>query len=573
MVVREVPLAEVLPPAEEPSLLVETADGEVLTTRGAYRAPFVPLTSMPPFLSEAVIAVEDQRFLDHRGVDWRGIARAGLRNLRAGGVVEGGSTITQQLVKILYLGPERTLARKLQEAALATLLDRQLGKERILELYLNSVYLGSGAYGVPAAALSYFGKPVDELTLPEAALLAASIQLPSQVNPIADLGAAQNRAALVLTVMEDQGRIDEATRDRALAQLAVLAPAPPASRSGSYFADWVLREVEALRGAAAGGVQATATLDANLQADAERAIREVMAERGPAAGATQAALVAMTPNGRVRAMVGGLDYRQSQFNRATDARRQPGSTFKLFVYMAALIRGASPDDTIEDLPIEIEGWTPENFDEQSHGTVTLAEAFARSYNLAAVRLAQEVGIDNVVEVARRFGIETELRPTPSLALGTAEVTLLDMTEAYAGLSLGRVPVRATGIESIRFGEEERTLGVIGTNDREQTQLNRTRGPMIDMLRAVVAEGGTGQAARVPDLDIAGKTGTSQDSRDAWFIGFVNTRGLVVGVWVGNDDNSPMDDRTTGGSLPAEIFQRFLTLAKERRDRERAAEDR
>jgi membrane peptidoglycan carboxypeptidase len=358
--------------------------------------------------------------------------------------------------------------------------------------------------------------------------------------------------------MEDQGRIDEATRDQALAQLAVLAPEPPPSRAGSYFADWVLEEAESLKGSGSQGLTATATLDADLQADAERIVRQVMTEQGAAAGASQAALVAMTPNGRVRAMVGGLSYEDSQFNRATDALRQPGSTFKLFVYMAALVMGASPESRISDEPIEIDGWEPRNFGGRSHGTVTLREAFMHSYNQATVRLAQEVGTDNIISVARRFGIEAELKATPSLALGTSEVTLLDMTEAYAAMALGRTPVRATGIEALRFGEDD-ALGVTGANDREQTRLTRTRDPMFEMLRAVVSEG-TGRAAAVEGVRIAGKTGTSQDSRDAWFIGYGG--GMVIGVWVGNDDNSPMDE-VTGGGLPAEIFR--LTMLAAQRD--------
>ncbi|WP_210527566.1 PBP1A family penicillin-binding protein [Rubellimicrobium arenae] len=557
LAMRDLPLADILPQVEAPSLLVRTVDGQILTTQGAYRAPYVTLDRMPPALIDAVVSIEDRRFREHGGVDWRGVGRALFRNVTAGGVVEGGSTITQQLVKILYLEPERTLGRKLQEAVLATTLERQLGKDRILELYLNSVYLGSGAYGMPAAAQTYFDKTVSDLTLPEAATLAASIQLPSQINPVADLGAVQNRAALVLTLMEQQGRIDTETRDRALIDLAALSPDPPSTRAGSYFADWVLKQLEALQGARSQELAATATLDPELQAQAEAIVRDVITREGAAAGASQAALVAMTPNGRVRAMVGGIDYRQSQFNRAADARRQPGSTFKLFVYMAALIKGETPDSPISDEPLEIDGWAPENFDERSHGTVTLREAFVQSYNLAAVRLAQQLGLPDVVEVARRFGIEGRLAERPSLALGTSETTLLDMTEAYAAVALGRAPVRATGIESLSFGGERSALGVTGTNDREQTRLTRTRNPILSMLRDVVANG-TGRAAAVPGLRVAGKTGTSQDNRDAWFIGFAD--GLVIGVWVGNDDNSPMD-RVTGGGLPAEIFRRTMIAAK------------
>jgi membrane peptidoglycan carboxypeptidase len=268
----------------------------------------------------------------------------------------------------------------------------------------------------------------------------------------------------------------------------------------------------------------------------------------------------MTTNGRVRAMVGGLDYEASEFNRATDALRQPGSTFKLFVYMAALVRGASADNTVSDDPIEVGDWAPRNFDGQSHGTVSLQQAFAASHNQATVRLAQAVGTEDIIEVARRFGIEAELQATPSLALGASEVTLLDMTEAYAAVALGRTPVNATGIETLRFGEDGDSLAISGANDRDQTRLSRTREAITGLLRAVVEEG-TGQAAAIEGLEIAGKTGTTQESRDAWFIGFEQNRGLVVGVWVGNDDNSPME-RVTGGGIPAEIFREVMAVAVE-----------
>jgi len=369
------------------------------------------------------------------------------------------------------------------------------------------------------------------------------------------LGAAQNRGALALTLMADQGRIDEATRDDALVALATLVPAPPPSRAGSYFADWVLSEAEGLAGDSSGAFTATATLDPALQAQAERILRDVLATEGASAGATQGAVIAMTPDGRVRAMVGGVDYEASQFNRATTALRQPGSTFKLFVYMAALLRGAEPDALIPDRPVDLDGWSPENFDGEIHGDVPMREAFAKSYNLATVNLALYVGIDQVIAVARQFGIEQELSATPSLALGTSEVTLLDMTEAYAAIALGRAPVRATGLSAIRFGEEGATLAVSGDGEVEQVELRRTLEPIRAMLREVVTDG-TGRGATIDGFS-AGKTGTSQNSRDAWFIGY--TEDLVVGVWVGNDDNAPMD-RVTGGGLPAEIWRRTVIAA-------------
>ncbi|MBB3710582.1 1A family penicillin-binding protein [Limimaricola variabilis] len=552
--VRDLPLADMLPPLEEPTLTVQDEAGDTLFTRGAYRAGYVPLDEMPDHLAQAVSAIEDRRFWDHPGVDIEGIGRAMWRNFSSGGVVEGGSTITQQLVKVLYLDPDRTYKRKLQEMVLALGLERQLGKDRIMELYLNSTYLGSGAWGMPAAAQLYFDKPVQELSLAESAILAATIRAPSVINPEANLERARERGLVVLSVMRDLGRIDEAAFEAARGEMAALEPSPPPARAGSYFADWVLGEAQELSGAVDGPLTVTATLDMELQAKAEKILRDALAGPGAQAGASQGAIVAMTPDGRVRAMVGGVDYGESQFNRATDALRQPGSTFKLPVFLAALVMGADPDTRLPDEPIDINGYKPENFNGQYAGVVTLREAFARSLNAATVRLAQEVGIDQVIEVARQLGIEGKLTQTPSLALGTSEVSLLDMTEAYAAILAGRAPIKATGIASLKLGETGVALSVSGA-DPNAVELNRTREPMLSMLRAVVTDG-TGKRAQIPGF-AAGKTGTSQNSRDAWFIGFTDK--LVVGVWIGNDDNSPMD-AVTGGSLPAEIWREVVLAA-------------
>ncbi|WP_432254302.1 PBP1A family penicillin-binding protein [Limimaricola sp. AA108-03] len=552
--VRDLPLADMLPPLEEPTLTVQDEAGDTLFTRGAYRAGYVPLDQMPEHLPQAVSAIEDRRFWDHPGVDIEGIGRAMWRNFSSGGVVEGGSTITQQLVKVLYLDPDRTYKRKLQEMVLALGLERQLGKDRIMELYLNSTYLGAGAWGMPAAAQLYFDKPVQELSLAQSAILAATIRAPSVINPEADLERARERGLVVLSVMRDLGRIDDAAFETASAEMATIEPSPPPARAGSYFADWVLGEAQELSGAVDGPLTVTATLDMELQAKAEEILRNAMSGPGAQAGASQGAIVAMTPDGRVRAMVGGVDYGESQFNRATDALRQPGSTFKLPVFLAALVMGADPETRLPDEPIDINGYKPENFNGQYAGVVTLREAFARSLNAATVRLAQEVGIDQVIEVSRQLGIEGELTPTPSLALGTSEVSLLDMTEAYAAILAGRAPIKATGIASLKLGDTGVALSVSGS-DPNAVQLNRTRDPMLSMLRAVVTDG-TGKRAQIPGF-AAGKTGTSQNSRDAWFIGFTDK--LVVGVWIGNDDNSPMD-QLTGGSLPAEIWREVVQAA-------------
>ena len=554
--VRDMPLADILPALEEPRLEIVTAEGETLYSRGAYRAAYVALPDLPENLISAVVSIEDKRYFSHAGIDLRGIARAAMANLSGGGISQGGSTITQQLVKVLYLTPERTLQRKLQEMVLAVALEHQLGKERILELYLNSVYFGSGAWGAPAAAEIYFGHTISELTVAEAATLAASIQAPSDVNLLADPEAVRLRATHVLRLMRDQDRISSEILEVAQAELAVLEARPPPSRAGSYYVDWVLQDAEELSQVVAGRLTMTATIDPVLQRNAERIVAEIMAGPGLAAGATQAAVVAMTPDGHLRAMVGGVDYAESQFNRATDALRQPGSTFKLPVYLAALAMGLGPETLISDAPIEIDGWSPQNYGGGNSGQVTLTEAFARSLNVATVRLAQAIGTENIIAVARQLGIEGPLTDGLSLALGSSEVTLLDMTEAYASILAGRIPVDATGVASMAVGESGTALAV-PTNGPDVVQLTATRQPMLDMLRAVVTSG-TGQGAELPGF-VAGKTGTSQENRDAWFIGFSET--LVIGVWVGNDDGSPMRD-VTGGGIPVDIWRALMEASQQ-----------
>jgi len=554
--VRDLPLADILPPLEEPRLELVTAAAETLYTQGAYRAAYVPLAELPQSLINAVVAVEDRRFYSHGGIDLRAIARAAVANLRGGGISQGGSTITQQVVKVLYLSPERTFQRKLQEMVLAFALEHQLGKDRILELYLNSIYLGSGAWGAPAAAEIYFGRGVAELSLAEAATLAAGIRAPSQINLLADPETARARAALVLRLMRAQDRIAaDNILDTAVAELALLDATPPPSRAGSYYVDWVLKEAAELSEIVDGQITVTATIDADLQREAERIVSEIMAGPGLAAGASQAALIAMTPDGQVRAMVGGVDYGASQFNRATDALRQPGSTFKLPVYLAAMGLGLTPETVVSDAPIEIDGWTPQNYGGGNSGRVTLTEAFAKSLNSATVRLAESIGTENIITVARQLGIEGPLTEGLSLALGASEVTLLDITEAYAAVLAGRMPVQATGVASMSVGDAGTVLAIT-TGGPDAVAMTQTQQPMLDMLRAVVTSG-TGQGAGLSGFS-AGKTGTSQGNRDAWFIGFSET--LVIGVWVGNDDASPMDG-VTGGGIPVDIWRAVMEVSQ------------
>jgi penicillin-binding protein 1A len=540
--------------ADGPSLLLEAANGESLGRVGPLKLPDAARSEFSDRLVAAVISIEDRRFYSHWGVDPEGIFRAFQRNMAAGTIVEGGSTITQQFVKTRILGHERTFLRKAREAMVAIWLDVRLGKDAILTRYLNSVYLGNGTFGMPAAARFYFDKRPSELTLPEAAILAGMIRAPSRDNPLRDPAAAQARANVVIDTMLDTGVIDADTARRAKAQPAVLHLSGQASRAGTWFADWAAKEAGDVTGGFSGHMRVRTTLNPALQKLAEQAVNDMLAREGAPHHATQAALVAMRPDGAVLAMVGGRDYKASQFNRAADAKRQPGSAFKLFVYFAALRKGMSPDDTVDASPVDIKGWEPENYSERNYGRVTLRDAFAQSINTAAARLGQEVGLKNVIAAAHDLGLPGDLPAVPSLPLGTAEVSLVDLTAAYASVRAGRMPVRPWSITG--FGiESQPRLQSLGPPILPQQSLQPYQQPLLELLQAVVQHG-TGRAAAL-DGFAAGKTGTAQDYRDAWFIGF--NENLVVGVWVGNDDRSPMD-KVTGGSLPAAIWKRFMTDA-------------
>ena len=446
-------------------------------------------------------------------------------------------------------GREQTMERKLREAFAALWLDFRMDKDAILTEYLNRIYLGAGAYGVSAAARIYFGKRLAELSVAEAAMLAGLIKAPSEYNPIRNLEAARQRAAQVLDAMVETGAIDAKTAADAKAAPAEVKAAAEFAPATSWFADWIAKnEFPKVAGADTRSMKVRTTLVPELQQAAERVVGEALKvpRRG---GPSQAALVAMRPDGAVVAMVGGRDYDQSQFNRAADARRQPGSAFKLFVYYAALRSGYSPSDLIDASPIRIKRWEPENFGGRRYGKMTLEQAFAHSVNTAAVRLATDVGLDKVVAAARDLGIDAPLSPVPSLALGTSELTLVDLTGAFASVRAGR---RVNPFGIIAFGPENQGLRTLGA----PTGGNLShREELMALLRRVVTSG-TGRGADTGGF-VAGKTGTSQDYRDAWFIGFNET--LVVGVWVGNDDHSPMRG-VTGGSVPAQIWRRFVEAA-------------
>ena len=536
-----------------PSLLVEAANGQPLGRVGPLDDG-LRRQDFPDILVNAVTAIEDRRFYSHRGIDLWGIARAMYVNWTAGGIVEGGSTITQQLAKMQIVGSERTLSRKLREACIAVWLELRLGKDEILTRYLNAVYLGAGAHGMSAAARMYFDKSVAELTLPEAALLAALIQAPSRYNPIRNLDGAHQRAAAVIDAMLEAGAIDAAAAGKAKAEPAQLKLSPRTARAGSWFADWIGKyEVPKIAGSVKRALRVRTTLQPELQQLAERTVNEALADPDQARGVSQAALVAMRPDGAVVAMVGGRDYEESEFNRAVDARRQPGSAFKLFVYYAALRNGYTPESRIDASPIQVKGWKPANYGGQQFGRMTLRQAFAKSVNSAAIRLGQTIGLDEVVAAARELGYDAPLAKVPSMALGTNEVSLLDLTGAFASVRAARPRLEPWGITA--FGPEDAGLRSLGPPSASVQELPHHR-ELTRLLEDVVARG-TGRAAALDEGTAAGKTGTTQDYRDAWFVGF--NQALVVGVWVGNDDRSPTEG-VTGGALPAQIWKRFVSAA-------------
>jgi penicillin-binding protein 1A len=539
-----------------PSITLLGADGSLLATYGDLFGEPLHLKELPPYLPAAVLATEDRRFYHHFGVDPIGLARAIYVNFRAGHVVQGGSTITQQLAKNLFLTPERTLGRKIQEALLALWLEREFTKDQLLEIYLNRVYLGAGTYGVDAAAHRYFDKSARQVTLYEAAVIAGLLKAPTRFSPARDREQAAKRAEQVLANMLDAGYINEAqakTAERQKAELAVAGRARPGNR---YFADWVSEQLPSFIDAQGRDLVVITTFDPRLQAMAEKAIIATLAKEGDKSEVEQGALVALSPDGAVRAMVGGRDYGDSQFNRATQALRQPGSAFKPFVYLAGLEHGMSPEEHFVDQPVRIGNWQPRNYEGKYRGDITAAEALAQSVNTVAAQVLQRAGVDDVINVAHRLGITSDLARDASLALGTSEVTLLDLTTSYCAFASGGRGAIPYAIAEIR----DKSGAVLYHREGDgggriiQPQLV---GEMNRMLASVIARG-TGRSAAF-DRPIAGKTGTTQDFRDAWFVGY--SADLVAGVWFGNDDNSPMK-HVTGGSLPAATWRTFMVAASE-----------
>ena len=543
-------------PERPPNARIVSVNGSLIANRGETGGASMRLNEMSPYIPMAVIAIEDHRYHHHFGFDPIGFTRAMISNVQAKRLVQGGSTLTQQLAKNMFLEPERTLGRKVQELILAIWLETKYTKDEILELYLNRVYFGSGAYGVDAASRRYFSKSARDVSLAEAALLAGLLKAPSKLSPARNPKLAEERAQLVLGAMRRENFITDREAAKALTQEAKKAKRFW-SGSEHYVADLVMKEAINVLGELKEDVIIDTTVDLSLQKLAGETIESTLNKYGKKRNVSQGALVSMSPNGEIRALVGGREYADSQYNRATEAKRQPGSAFKPIVYLAALEAGRTPMSVRQDLPVKIGKWTPVNYDRKYRGPVTLDTALTKSLNTIAAQIAMEVGAKKVVNTAKRLGIRSKLQANASISLGTSEVTLLELTGAYAPFANGGEFVDPHLIRQIRTREGEVLYDRSGI---PATLVIRPRevGMMNFMLSHVISRG-TGKKASLGKRQAAGKTGTSQKSRDGLFVGY--TSNLVTGVWYGNDDGSPTK-KVTGGSLPAESWKEFMESAHE-----------
>ena len=545
------PETESIQISRQPSITFLDKDGRIIASYGDVYGQTIQFADLPENLINAVIVTEDKSFFSHPGIDFKGVIRAAYTNIKKRRIVQGGSTITQQLAKNLFLTPERSFTRKLHELILSFWLEMRFSKEQILSIYLNRVYLGSGTYGVQAASEKYFNKKVEDLSLYESAVIASLLKAPSKYNPIANFELSKKRASLVLNNMAKNNMISIKDVNKAKFNNTKYSKFTNSPKSTRYFVDWLLPRVKSYVGEIEKDLIVRTTLDVKLQKIAEESLINVNSKFE---SAEQSSLVALDLNGGIIAMIGGTDYGDTQFNRVTQAKRQPGSAFKLFVYLAGLESGFSPNDTIIDSKIDIEGWSPKNYKNEYVGEVTLREAFSKSINTVAVKISETIGREKVIDVAKSMGITSPIQNSPSLALGTSEVTLLELTSAYNVLANNGNGVFSYGIRSIEDTDGEILFSrkLQGTGKVLESSIV---GKMTRMMEQTI-ESGTGKNAKL-NRPAAGKTGTSQSLRDAWFIGF--TSNIVVGVWFGNDNDSPMK-KITGGTAPAILWKDFMTAA-------------
>ncbi|MEM9061918.1 MAG: PBP1A family penicillin-binding protein [Pseudomonadota bacterium] len=537
------------------SVTLRDTNGSIFAWRGEQYGGDLSVSQASPHLVNAVIAAEDKRFYGHVGLDPRGIARAMYVNLQRGAFVQGGSTLTQQVAKNVFLNAERSLERKIKEVPMALALEMKYSKEQILSIYLNRVYLGAGTYGFEAASQRYFGKSARAVTPAEAAMLAGLLRAPSRYAPTNDISLAQSRANVIARLMFEQGYLNEIQMLEIRANPAVLSSAA-AARAGGAFADWVMerggedRFLELLK---AADVEIETTFDPAVQRAAEQALADVFEQKVREGSEAQAAIVVMTYDGSVKAIVGGRERGPARFNRATQALRQTGSAFKPIVYAAGLEAGMSPLDVFEDKRINIRGWSPSNYNNKFTGPVTLREALAKSINTVAVQVSERTGRDKVRALAGEMGLKSEMAPGPAIALGTSEARLIEMTGVFATIANGGKRADPHGVTTIKLRGDDVPIDRGSTALGPQVISAETAGLLTNMMQSVVT-GGTGGRAQLADWEVAGKTGTTQRARDAWFIGF--TADFVAGVWMGYDDNRPLTG-VTGGGLPAEIWREVM----------------
>ncbi|WP_417783267.1 transglycosylase domain-containing protein [Terasakiella pusilla] len=534
-----------------PGLTLLSADGQILATSGDLYGEAVQLRDLPDHVPQAIMATEDRRFYDHFGIDVIGLARAMVTNLAAGRIRQGGSTLTQQVAKNLFLSPERSLKRKVQELLLAFWLEHKFTKDQIFTLYLNRVYLGAGTYGVESAARKYFNKSARNLSLYESAMIAGLLKAPSRYNPQANPDLAADRTEVVLMNMVNAGYLTQAQADQAKKHKNRVIKSARPHKVARYFADWVMEQVRDYIGPVKKDLTVITTLDMKLQRSAELHMRRMLNAHSKQKNVTQGAVVALSPDGAVRAMVGGYSYGRSQFNRATQAKRQPGSAFKPFVFLAGVEQGLRADSVFKDAPLTLNNWSPRNYSGTYKGDMTLEQALADSVNTIAVKVGQKAGFKNVVNTAHRLGITSDLISQPAITLGVSEVSLLELTAAYGPFSNGGYGVFPFGIETIKQANGPILYQRSGGGTGQIIQTDHLR-EMNQMMKTVMTTG-TGKKANI-NRTVAGKSGTSQDFRDAWFVGY--SADLVLGVWMGNDNEKPMK-KVSGGTLPAELWGQIM----------------